>query len=273
MLVTAPLPPMFSLFGRRPLLDDASRQWLLDAFAWALENFDADIFFTHSVLVLPTNQFFPGRVDSMEGAARLILTQVKSYAATSHWPTSIADQRSCATIAAPRIEIPGPLRDPHARSDDTLDPQQCLLFPYNPQQINNPEAMIASFAHILAHYLGQMAAAPPPGGMDYWPQATELLAIYLGFGLMFANSAFTFRGGCGSCYNPNATRDAYLGELEATYALAIFASLKGIPAADVSRHLKKHLRGFYKAALKELGPQEQLYSKVKINRPSGAILP
>ncbi len=45
---------------------------------------------------------------------------------------------------------------------------------------------------------------------------------------MFANSAFTFRGSCGSCYNPNATRDTYLSEQEATYALAIFAVLKGI---------------------------------------------
>ena len=100
--------------------------------------------------------------------------------------------------------------------------------------------------------MGQMAETPPPGGVQYWPQATELLAVYLGFGLMFANSAFTFRGGCGSCYNPAANRDAYLSEQEATYALAIFAVLKGISNSTVTRHLKSHLRGFYKKAAKEV---------------------
>jgi hypothetical protein len=81
---------------------------------------------------------------------------------------------------------------------------------------------------------------------------TELLAVYLGFGLMFANSAFTFRGGCGSCYNPAANRDAYLSEQEATYALAIFAVLKDISNSTVTGHLKSHLRGFYKKAVKEI---------------------
>ena len=243
---------MFGLFSNKPLIDDASRQWLMDAFAWSLKNFNADIFFNHTQLVLPTNEYFPGRVDSVDGMANLIFDQVKGYAGTSHWPTRVADQHSCSVIKAPQIEIKGNLRDPQGIEDTSVAPENRLLIPYNPQQINNPEGMIASFAHILAHYLGQMAQEPPPGGMEFWPQATELLAIYLGFGLMFANSAFTFRGGCGSCYNPNATRDNYLTELDATYALAIFCVLKEIPNSSVTGHLKKHLRGFYKKAVKEL---------------------
>ena len=100
-----------------------------------------------------------------------------------------------------------------------------------------------------------MAKEPPPGGAEYWPHVTELLAGYLGFGLMFANSAYTFRGGCGSCYNPNANRDAYLTERQSTYVLAIFATLKNLPVASVSKHLKGHLRGFYKKAAKEIAAQ------------------
>ena len=198
--------------------------------------------------MLPSNDFFPGRADSVEGMARLILEHVKAYAGMAHWPTELADQRVCAPLGRLHDPLPRPLRS----AEPTVEPGQGqpLLVPCNPEQINRPEAMIASFAHVLAHYLGQTAAEPPPGGVEYWPHATELLAVYLGFGLMFANSAFTFRGGCGSCYNPRANRDAYLSEREATGALALFAALKGMPARKVGRHLKPHLRGPFSRMVK-----------------------
>ena len=247
---------MFGLFqNKQPQLEESSSVWLFDAFGWALDNFDANIFYNETVLVLPNNTFFPGRVNSVDGMAQLIFDQVKRYAGISHWPTRIADQSACSLLTAPQVEIKGALRNPNGVDDTSIPDDLRLVIPYNPQQINNPEGMIATFAHILAHYMGQMAKTPPPGGVDYWPHATELLAIYLGFGLMFANSAFTHRGGCGSCYNPNAVRDAYLSEREATYALAIFSVLKDLPNNAVTGHLKKHLRGFYKNAVKEIGQQ------------------
>ena len=244
---------MFGLFqNRAPLLEEDLSQWLFDAFAWALENFEADLFYKETVLVLPNNQFFPGRVNSVDGMANLIFDRVKHYAGINHWPTRIADHSSCSLLPPPQVEIKGALRDPNGVPDETVPQELRLIIPYNPQQINNPEGMIATYAHTLAHYMGQMAQTPPPGGTEYWPHVTELLAIYLGFGLMFANSAFTHRGGCGSCYNPNTVRDAYLSEQEATYALAIFAVLKDIPNSSVTGHLKSHLRGVYKRAVKEI---------------------
>jgi len=247
---------MFGLFEHRALLEESSSQWLFDAFAWSLDNFDANLFYNNTVLVLPTNRFFPGRADSVDSIANLIFDQVKSYAGISHWPTRIADQSSCSLPNAPQVEIKGALRGPNGVADESVADEHRLLIPYNPQQISNPEGMIASFTHTLAHYMGQMAKTPPPGGVEYWPHVTELLAVYLGFGLMFANSAFTFRGGCGSCYNPNTNRDAYLSEQEATYALAVFAVLKKIPNSSVTGHLKSHLRGFYRKAIKEINQRK-----------------
>ncbi len=243
---------VFSLFNNKAPLDASSSQWLFDAFAWSLDNFDAKLFHNDTLLVLPTNQFFPGRVDSVHGMASLIFDRVKGYAGISHWPTRLADQSSCSLLNPQKVRVIGALRGPDCIGDDSVPDEQRLLIPYNPQQINNPEGMIATFAHTLAHYMGQTAKTPPPGGVEYWPHVTELLAVYLGFGIMFANSAFTFRGGCGSCYNPAANRDAYLSEQEATYALAIFAVLKDISNSTVTGHLKSHLRGFYKKAVKEI---------------------
>ncbi len=243
---------VFGLFTEKPVLEEESIQWILDAFSWSLENFNADFFYQHSVLVIPDNQFFSGRADSEQGMAQLIFNNVKRYAGISHWPTRVQDQALCAIPNAPSFEVKGPLRIADGVVDESLADEQYLQVPFNPQQINNPEGMIATFAHIVAHYMGQMASRPPPGGVEYWPHVTEILAIYLGFGLMFANSAYTFRGSCASCYNPLANRDAYLTEQQSTYALAVFAVLKGIPNSAVTRHLKSHLKGFYKRAVKDI---------------------
>lgn len=248
---------MFGLLKHKPLLETASTQWMLEVYAWSLKNFDADIFYQHTVLVEPSNRFFPGRENSELGMANLIFDRVKQYAAVSHWPTQVVDHASCSIPNAGQVEIGGPLRLPDALMDESVSQERRLLIPYNPQQINNPEGLIATFAHTLAHYLGQMAKEPPPGGVEYWPHVTELLAIYLGFGLMFANSAYTFRGGCGSCYNARENRDAFLTEQQSVYGLAIFAVLKGLPNASVTRHLKSHLRSFYKKAAKEISQNIQ----------------
>ena len=247
---------MFGLFNRPPVLETSSSQWLFDAFAWALDNFDAEYFYNETVLVLPNNTFFPGSVDNPEAMANLIFDRVKVYAGISHWPTRLMENSDSTYLEAPKVEIKGALRGAGGIADDSVDDAHRLPILFNPQQISNPEGMISSFAHNVAHYLGQMADEPPPGGVEYWPQLTELLAIYSGFGVMFANSAFTFRGGCGSCYNPAANRDAYLSEREATYALAIFSVLKEIPSSAITKHLKGHLRGVFKKAVKEINGRD-----------------
>lgn len=254
---------MFSLFEKKPLLDESVIEWMFDIFEWSLANLDAPFFFQHSQLILPSNEFFPGRVDSIQGMAELIFQQVSRYAGIAHWPTQVVDQNSCSLPSAAQIEIIGEMRSSTKEIDGITPQDKRLLIPFNPQQVNNPEGMIATFAHIIAHYMGQMVQQPVPGGEEYWPHATEMVAIYLGFGLMFANSAYTFRGGCGSCYNPHATRDAYLTEQQSTYALALFAVLKEIPDARVSGQLKGHLKGFYKKSVKDIQSRAERLARLR----------
>ena len=243
---------MFSLFKKAPLIEEDSVRWMFDAYSWALDQFDADYFFHHSELILPTNEFFPGRVDNHDDMAELVYRQVARYMGVGHWPVRVVAEQACQISNKARFTIEGPLRQKDATPDMQTPAQLWLEIPYNPNQVSNPEGMIASFAHIIAFYLGQFAKQPPPGGGEFWPHTTELLAIFGGFGLMFANSAYTFKGGCGSCYNPLANRDAYLNERQSTYALAIFAALKNIPVKPVQRHLKGHLRGFYARSVRDI---------------------
>ena len=138
-----------------------------------------------------------------------------------------------------------------SRAVATEKPSASLTISYDPSHLNNPEAMIAVFAHTLAHYLGTSAREPPPGGAEDWPQVTELLAVFLGFGLMFANTALILpRGGC--CGGALVQRQAYVSQHDITYALAIFSALKGLPGRDVLAHLKKSLRGHFNQASREV---------------------
>lgn len=254
---------VFRFFDKQPVVDSASSEWIFEAFSWALQNFDAGLFFSDTVLVRPTNEYFPGKVSSVHDMAENIFDRVKFYAGITHWPTLVQDQRLCQLIESQQVQIQGALRGPEGIAVEPIEGDQRLVIPYNPQQINNPEGMIATYAHIVSYHMGRMAKSPPPGGTDYWPQTTELLAIFLGFGFMFANSAYNFRGGCSSCYNPYAQRDANLSEAEATYALALFCQLKGIPNSEVTPHLKSHLRGIYRKSVKAISDQVQELDRLK----------
>lgn len=248
---------VLNIFSRRPLLDEAAVGWLFEGFGWALREFDRGVFFDETILVTPSNRHFGGRVDSVEGMANLIFERVKGYAGLAHWPTRLVDQNQCTTDQPQRLLIEGAIRGSRGVIPEGVTEEQRLLITYHPDQINNPEAMIASYAHALAANLGMLAQTPPPGGEEQWPHLTELLAIVMGFGVMFANSAFTVRpGGCGSCKGPQVIRPAYLSPEEASYALAIFCQLKGIGKGEVLPHLKGSLRPFFKRALREVGKRQ-----------------
>jgi len=240
---------MFGLLDRRPLLDDTYADWMFEVFGWALRNFDPVMFRDETVLVTPSNEHFPGRANSTEEMANLIFGRVVGFAGMQHWPVRLLPPGSCVLEPESEIRVVGNVRGSRAARDAV--PTGSLPISYDPGYINNPEAMIAVFAHTLAHYLATTATEPPPGGAENWPHVTEILAVFLGFGLMFANTALVFpRGGC--CGGPTVQRSAAISQHDITYALAIFSTLKKLPPKSVTPHLKKSLRGHFKQASREI---------------------
>ena len=249
---------MFSvLFKKRPPLDEASVQWLFDVFEWALRNFPSEVFYQQNRLVLPTNEHFPGKVDSVQGMAELVFERVAEYSGMAHWPWQVVEKSHCNLEAARQIPT-GATQEFVGREPTFVGPEHPLPIVYDRLLIGNPESLIAGFAHSLGQYLGYTAKEAPPGGVDNWPQVTEVLADYLGFGLMFANSAFVFPpGGCGSC-SANVSRNSALSQWDHTYALALFVALKDIPPRKVKPHLKKSLRGHFQRCLADISGRPEL---------------
>lgn len=235
------------IFGfSRPtrLLEDESVLWMLDVFDWALSNLDAQKFITDTKLIYPNNECFPGREDSAGGMASLIFSQVKAYAGIESLPYELQNEDGIShvsTLETNNAELAA------------VSGNEKLVFRYHTHTLNNPEVLIASFIHQISYSIVTSAHISPPGGKENLPHAAELLAVFMGFGLIMANTANTQKiRSCGSCSGPAVERESFLSQYDMTYALAIFCVFKNIPVKDAGLHLKKSLRTFYKKSYKEI---------------------
>lgn len=244
---------MLNLFRSKPLIDDASCEWMFDTFEWALTHFDRQEFFQRSQLIQPTNVFFPGNVDSRHDMAETIFNHVVSYAGLKHWPLQLQAPQLFNAQPPALLDLSVVQRNSSAANTlPALITSQPMAMTYNPQQASKPGDLASSYAHHLAQHVVAQSQQIPPGEATYFNASTEIVAIFMGFGVMMANSAYTFRGGCGSCYNAQANRQATLSEENVIFALALFCRLKGIKTADATRHLKGYLRTNFKQALKQI---------------------
>ena len=234
------------------VLDEGSHQWILDTFAWALTHFDVVEFKNNSQLVLPNNQFYQGSVSSVHEMALSIFQQTMNYAGMQQWPIMLVTpaqfSASNTKTIVPKFNLIDDCRGENTpfsqlhRTDYQQLQQQPIMLSYRANQVNQPQDFISCLVQNLARILIAQQSSLPPGGKEFLPQAVDLVACFMGFGVIFSNTAYQFKGGCGSCNNPNANRQSALPENETVYALALFCLLKSIHPKTVKPQLKSHLR-------------------------------
>ncbi len=237
---------MFGFNRQTTLLDDDSVYWMLDVFDWAQVNvINSRKSQAETRLVYPDNACFPGKESSVEGMAALIFAQVKAHAGIAELPCDLQNEAGVSHHVVPPdsgyTELP------------VVQDGKKWVFTYHTHTLNNPEVLIASFAHQIAFHIVSLAPNPPPGGSENWPHAAEILATVMGFGVIMANTSNTQKiRSCGSCSGPAVERESFLSQYDMSYALAIFCTLKNIPEKEAVLHLKKALRTFYKKSCKEM---------------------
>ena len=271
-----------SIFKTKPLVDENSADFIFSTVAWVLQNFDYDEFFTRTRLVAPSNEFFPGRISSVDEKAENIFQHTLRHAGLRHWPFELktmidretnsecqiqpVPQEALASIhrnSYPNATMGDEATDAYGKQVPVIITPQALFVFYNPQQTLKPEDLSASYAHVIAQHLIIQSKQQPPGGSQFFAEASEVLASMMGFGVLLANSAYTFRGGCGSCYNAMANRQPALTELDSVFVLALFCRLKGINYKDATQHLKKYLRSSYKQAVKQIDQRLEQVNDLK----------
>ncbi|NOY71798.1 MAG: hypothetical protein GXP14_05380 [Gammaproteobacteria bacterium] len=254
---------MLDFLKSRSVVDEDTAVWVFDVFGWSLAEFGADVINQEPVLVVPNNEFFPGKADSTAAMAELIFRQVQKYAGLSYWSCQLVDQHGFQDGLNHTVNVASTPSSELSTTSQSNEKIMAAVIPYHTGQVGTPDTLIAHYASVLAFYLGGMAKTEPPGGQAAHGYAMEVLAIRLGFGVLFANTAYHFRGGCGKCSGPKVEREIYLSQDEAIYTLALFAALRELPTKQVALHLKPHLRSVYKRAVKDIFRQKSKLARLR----------
>jgi len=233
-------------------LDPGTTAWIFDTCEWVLTEFGTDPFYEATSLVLPTDEYFPQRrSESPDEVAQALFGAVKKFAGMENWDCELrAQEVDPMVVVAPTVVMQGVPSGPAGTFSVKDD---AIVITYNPDELSRPESLIATFAHELAHFLSFSTAVRPPGGDDFEEPAADLLAVFLGFGVFLANSAFQFSQYTGVDSQGWSSRSqGYLSQDELIYGLALFAELKSTPSEYVVPHLDSHLRSFLKKSRRDI---------------------
>lgn len=243
---------MWNIFKTKSLITIEDKDFQIECFTWLLTHFGGPDFYQSTDLILPTEEFFPSKVTSEKEAADTTFRQVMKHAGLEDWPVHLEEQERDvdplvnATTVIQNLDIPTGGTFRVSESDE-------VTITYNPGIVTDPAQMVAVFAHELAHYLTSNAPEPPPGGWDNWEFATDICAIFMGFGIFQANSAFKFEQFASvESVGWKSSGNGYLSQKECCYSLAIFLGLKDIPANRVNPYCDANVRGYLRKALREL---------------------
>jgi hypothetical protein len=247
---------IFDFFKNKPVVEPSVHEWIVDTYSWAISQFNGELLKHDAQLILPTNEFYPGRVSSVHEMAERVFEQTVKYAGMQNWPLTLVEPQYITNNKIPSLSKSRLLRGDSAHITVNEDNVTTIEIGYNPAQVNQPQDLVSSFVQVLATLLVSQSPTLPPGGKDYVPQAIDLLACFMGFGVIFSNTAFQYKGGCGTCNNRQANRQSTLTELETVYSLAMFCVLKQIDKSKVLIHLKAHLKSTFKQSYKQIKQQQ-----------------
>jgi hypothetical protein len=227
-------------FKSSPFLTAAEEEWFAEVWRWFLQTLGGLDDLRQSSLVTPTAQFFPATGTTGHERALAIFGLVKQHARLQEWACELIEQPS-----RPEARVGEVTAQVFAQHDPlgTFGPEgNTIVITYDPGLLDDPMALIATLIHELGHYLLLSQPEPPPGGEETEELATDLVTVYLGFGLFGANSAFNFQQYTDThSQGWRTSRQGYLNERMWCYALAIFFLLRGEDIEQAKPFLKSHL--------------------------------
>jgi len=240
---------MLGLFKARPPVSPDEYEWLLACFAWLTREFGGVERVRETPLVLPITRFFPpSKLEGHERALELF-GQVKALCGMADWqcdliPGAPTRETRIATAHLLRHETRAPPLGTFGHANGRY------YVTYNPSALADPHSLVATFAHELSHYLLHTAETRSPGGRELNEHATDLGAVFMGFGTFLANSAKNF-----SQFQNESEQgwqmqsQGYLSENALVTGLAIFVLLSGADEKAAERDLKDYLRGPFRKAI------------------------
>jgi len=227
-------------FGERTFLDSDDENWIVDTWAWFLQRLGGIESLRRATLVMPTRAFFAPTERTGHERAEHIFASVKQYAGMLDWPCRLIAQPPRAELRVGEVTALKPITQPPGGTF-AFEGNEATIS-YDPSGLDDPLKLVAVFIHELAHYRLATLRVEVPGGEEMHEFATDLLTVYLGFGIFGANSAFNFSQHHDTMSQGwKYSRSGYLNERAWVFALALFLDLRQQNPDDAKPFLKPHL--------------------------------
>jgi hypothetical protein len=255
-------------FKRRPIVDADTAEWHANNFAWLVETFGGDDAFAEATLVLPKPGFFPSEGEEGHARALRIFGCVKRYCGMEDdWPVRLAEDHNPVAIEASFLSATAPSSGKHAQGTFSISDNEVQIS-YSPALLADPQRLIATFAHELAHYLLATARTRPPCDDDEHEFLTDLTAVHFGFGVFLANTVFEFEAvSDGTRQGWRMGRSGYLPERDIVFATALFIAVKELDPTPAYTCLKPHLAKLLRRALRDLASDTRWVEKIRASIP------
>lgn len=227
---------VFGLFSPKPPLGPQEKAWVEVRMAWLAEQFGFDRMRRAEVIV-PSDRHFPDAYDATPDAARRYLDRICRY----------------MDIDPSQIELRVLAKDDMPGAAGLFEPG--LVYVAD-TQLDDPEALVATLAHELAHELLYRANLLQDGEPDFeW--VTDLLPVFLGLGVFPANACMRERNEqYGHMHWSFMNKQGYLPARMIGYALALFAWAREDDRPRWAEHLRHDARESLRISLRYLQKTE-----------------
>jgi hypothetical protein len=242
-------------FSRKLPISDEVREWVDEGFR-RLETMLGRCRMLEATVILPAAEHFPDPYDGTPAAAEKVFCRVCAFMRVDR---SRIDLEIFPDETEELHEILPSWHTTHGKSAAGLyvhptkeggveegNNKSCMVVALKSTLLKDPLSLVATAAHELGHVIllggGLMEGDTP----DHEPM-TDLLTVYLGFGIFTANSAARFqqyqderRAGW------SMQRLGYLPEEVYGYALARFAAEREEDRAEWTKYLSTNVRVYFK---------------------------
>jgi hypothetical protein len=224
---------MFGWFAPKCPLNTWQKTWTESRMRWLASQFGIERLLQATVIE-PTDQHFPGEYRRSKGDAELFLRRVCDWMQL--------DSARIQLEIVPDENLPGAVGRYQFREG------QPSLIEVAQSQLAEPECLVATLAHELAHELLLGSGRLSADANDH-ERVTDLLPVFLGLGLFAANSAM-YTETVGRWHMSRS--QGYLQPEQFGYALALFAYLRGEREPNWGKHMTHHYYPSFKAGLRFL---------------------
>lgn len=231
-------------FGPSLPIDREEFDWLLACFAWLDRTLGER---DRSDGFVPRTFFPDDPLFTTAGTASELFEAIKSAAGLEQWQCRLEQ----GDTAHDPVETGLPYeRQGESSALGTFSVEgNTPVIRYDPALLRDPDALIATLAHELAHLvIGSLGI--PPGGALLEEHATDCTAVYMGFGLFLANNARSFgQFSDGAMSGWSSETRGYLSENALVTAQVVFERRfqNEVRAVDA---LKPYLQSVYRKAVK-----------------------